>query len=534
MGCDICSSAASCSSCQAGFIYHSAQNSCLTSCPAGYYSDLVQSTTFTNSTQYQCLACLSPCLTCTSPTICLSCNSGTYFNRGSCLTACPAGTYQTTAISSSGTSQLSCLPCDSTCLTCLNIATYCITCPSGYILDTQGNCNSNCTNSSTYYYSSTSLQCLNCSGSCYSCQGPLSTDCLSCNPPLALYSGSCLTTCPFGYYRSSTYVCKQCSAQCSSCSVTANNCTSCPASNLLQTAGTGSICSPRCAASFYPNTTSQICKPCNSTCFNCTGPASDQCTSCPSGKIFSAGSCISSCPSGSALVQQGTQSICQPCSPGCLNCSISTSSTQASNCTVCQPNYYLYSGSCLTACPAGTYASATSYTCELCGIMGCQTCIFNTSLLVECTSCQAGYYPLGNTGVCITTCPTAYSLTNGQCLFNPTCQQYFYNGACIESCPISTYPVTSPTKTCLNCSTGCYSCFSESSCLQCSNKTFLYLNSTYNTSSCLTYCPYGFYGDSNTGSCISCGSSCSSCYLSNDQITCTSCKSGVLLGSQCS
>ena len=372
------------------------------------------SSTYTNSTQYQCVACILPCITCTSSTKCVTCQTGTYyFNQGSCVTSCPSG-YFVSSGSSSGAS--TCLPCDSSCLNCTSSAKICTACPAGYAIDLQGNCNSNCSSPSTYFVAST-RQCLNCSSLCYSCQGPLSTDCLSCKPPSALYSGSCLNACPFGYYASSTYVCGQCNSPCASCAVSANNCTSCIAPNLLQPSTTGSTCSVACSAGFYPSLKSQYCQPCNSDCLGCSGPANNQCTSCQTGKFLSAGSCIASCPSGTALIQQGAQWVCQACSAGCAICSISSYSTQASNCTRCKENYYIYSGSCHTSCPDGTYSSPTSFSCTSCGITGCQRCRFNSSMLVQCTVCQAGYYALGNTGTCVTSCPSGSSLRNTQCVF---------------------------------------------------------------------------------------------------------------------
>ena len=535
LGCNNCTSLTNCSFCQSGYLlyFNQGQGSCTTSCPSGFYAGFVSSSTFTNSNQHQCLICVSPCITCISETVCVTCLTGYYFYRGSCVNACPSGFYAGSTVSSAGTSQPNCLVCDSSCLTCQNTSTYCTSCPSGYNLDSQGNCNSNCSSPSTYYVLTT-RQCLNCSGSCYTCQGPLSTDCLSCRPPLSLYGGQCVTNCPFGYYSTSTYVCKQCSSPCASCSMLSTNCTSCVSPYLTQSSNTGLLCVLNCLTSFYPNSTVQSCYPCSSACLTCSGPASNQCTSCPSGSILLQGSCTTSCPSATVLIQQGSQSICQACSSGCSNCSVSSTSSLSTICTQCLPNYYLYKGICYTSCPSGTYASPTSFTCNLCNLVGCQTCIFNASMSVQCTNCQAGYYPLGDTGTCVTLCPTGYTLVNSQCAVTPVCQGYTYNNLCLMNCPQSTYAVTSPTKACMNCSASCVSCTNVSVCLQCSNSTYVYYNSSINASSCVSYCSSGLYADSNIGQCSPCGNNCSSCYQSSNQVVCTSCQSGyVLLGSQC-
>jgi proprotein convertase subtilisin/kexin type 5 len=396
----------------------------------------------------------------------------------------------------------------------------------------QGNCNSNCSSASTYYVALT-RQCLNCSASCYSCQGPLSTDCLSCKPPLSLFNGQCLTTCPFGYYSSSTYVCKQCILPCASCSLSSINCTACISPYFMQRTGNNMICVTSCSASFYLNTTTQSCSPCHLTCLTCSGPTTTQCTSCSSGSYLLQKQCMSSCPSGTVLIQQATTSICRKCSLGCANCTVSTTSSLSTKCTLCLPNYYLYRDSCLSVCPAGTYASPTSFNCNSCNLVGCQSCIFNSSMSVQCTICQAGYFFLAHNATCVTTCPSEYMLSNSQCVLIPVCRNYIYNNLCLISCPTSTYAVTSPTKACVSCSSNCMSCQNSSSCIQCSNTTYLYYNIT-NTSSCISYCPTGLYADSNSRQCNPCANNCLTCYQTNNQITCTACTTGyVLLEGQC-
>ena len=85
---------------------------------------------------------------------------------------------------------------------------------------TNGECINTCPNIGTYYNTSKNFNfvvfyyllatgvCENCNSSCYSCSGPLSTQCTSCKTnssggSLYFYNGTCLSTCPSYYYNSS-------------------------------------------------------------------------------------------------------------------------------------------------------------------------------------------------------------------------------------------------------------------------------------------------------------------------------------------
>jgi hypothetical protein len=153
LGCASCSSATNCSSCQTGYNFYvvNGLGSCVTTCPSGYYPGVSQSSAFPNNYNYQCLLCLSPCLTCSSITTCTSCITNFYIMGTNCYSSCPSGFYA----GQSTTGTLSCLPCNSPCTACTNTSTYCTACPSGYALDSSGNCNSACTSPTSYYNTAT-------------------------------------------------------------------------------------------------------------------------------------------------------------------------------------------------------------------------------------------------------------------------------------------------------------------------------------------------------------------------------------------
>ena len=394
-------------------------------------------------------------------------------------------------------------------------------------LDPYGNCHGQC--APTQYYDSLTRLCINCSSLCYSCTGPLSTDCISCNPPLQFFQGSCISTCPFGYYSTATYFCQPCSINCADCSVSSTNCTVCNDGAFLQNTTAGGVCSVSCGSGMYLNVSSQICMSCHTSCLNCTGPMVNQCTACASAAFLYMGQCVTSCPSGTAMVNNyKTNSVnCQACPSNCQQCTYST--TNGLNCSVCASSYYLINGTCLASCPAGTYPSPQTISCIDCGIANCQTCTFNASFQVQCTTCQSGYLMVTDQKICVSSCPSGYTKTGSSCVPTPVCTQYLYNGFCLPSCPTAMYPSSN---TCLNCSQSCLSCSNGTTCTQCSNTSYLFNNVNNYSSYCLNYCPSGYYA--TQGTCQPCQSSCLTCSLSQGQLICTSCASGLyLLNGQC-
>lgn len=218
--CLTCTNAYNCSSCSSLFYMLPASinlgiSRCLTVCPTGYYPRSILQVTIVNTTisislQQQCALCISPCLTCKSSSICLSCVNNFTLSGSFCIQNCPSGTYRAVfsvfQILSISVTTYNCRPCSSVCLTCVNSSTNCLTCYSGFILTAANDCVSNCS-SSVSFYNTTTRVCINCSQNCFTCYGSNTNNCLSCKPPLQLYQGICYTTCPFAFYSSSTYTC---------------------------------------------------------------------------------------------------------------------------------------------------------------------------------------------------------------------------------------------------------------------------------------------------------------------------------------
>lgn len=73
--------------------------------------------------------------------------------------------------------------------------------------------------------------CRPCHASCLSCTGPSSADCGSCMPNMYLHSGSCVQSCPLGFYAAATD-CDRCPGSCETCD-DARVCTSCVSPTVL-------------------------------------------------------------------------------------------------------------------------------------------------------------------------------------------------------------------------------------------------------------------------------------------------------------
>jgi len=148
---------------------------CESSCPAG---------TFLHTSTSTCITCSPRCLSCTSATSCLVCNSSFVLFQGYCLSSCP-----TSYAPSNGT----CIKCPSSCRTCLTI-THCISCQLGLIL-VNGSCVSppnNCTNG---YFLNSQSTCQQCFPSCLTCSAGNSFNCLSCFSGYTLSNGVCIKDC---------------------------------------------------------------------------------------------------------------------------------------------------------------------------------------------------------------------------------------------------------------------------------------------------------------------------------------------------
>jgi proprotein convertase subtilisin/kexin type 5 len=115
---------------------------------------------------------------------------------------------------------------------------------------------------------------------------------------------------------------------------------------------------------------------------------------------------------------------------------------------------------------------------------------FTTSCTLPCKTCNSTSQPT----VC-TSCYSNTSLVSGQTILS--------GNSCTSFCPTGYY-LDDTISTCLICSTSCLTCSAYTTCLSC-NTSFLY------NQSCLTTCPFGYYGFN--AQCLACPTSifCESC-----------------------
>lgn len=182
-------------------------------------------------------------------------------------------------------------------------------------------------------------QCIACPTNCLTCNLDI---CIFCKPGYQYHQGSCLSTCPLGFF-SKLSTCTSCSVfgKCSNCTV--QGCTACEQGLAIS----NGICKPIC----YVNSTVSITAGCNFTCLSpcssCYGPEGSQCLSCITSYKLFRGQCVSACP----LSTYDNGVSCEPCASGCSTCSNSTF------CLSCLSGYYFTASSCNRLCPAATFPS---------------------------------------------------------------------------------------------------------------------------------------------------------------------------------
>jgi len=600
----------SCLSCNTGkLLYHSA---CISSCPAATFQDTIISCADCSAgcstcsslvscsacipnyylSGATCLSCNPTCMTCSGGLInnCLTCNSESLLYHSTCISNCPAATFQDTIIScadcTSGCSTCSslvscsactqnyyisgvqCLSCDPSCLTCNGgLNTNCLSCYTGFLIyhstciyscpaatfqDTIlscADCTTGCSTCSslvscstcTLNYYISGVECLSCNPSCLSCNGGLINNCLTCFAGSLLYHSTCISSCPASTFQDSSSSCADCTTGCSACS----SLVSCSA----------------CTQNYY--LFGAECLSCNPSCLTCNGGSDDNCLSCNTGSIFYKSACIASCP---AAKFKDTSTSCADCPTGCSTCSSLVSCSACAqnyylfgiqclscnptcltcngglntNCLTCNVGSLLYYSSCISSCPSATFQDTIS-SCADCPT-GCSIC----SSLVSCSACSQNYDLSGLQ--CYSICPSNayFNVSLSQCILcdnscltcsnsgSSSCNScdstfglYLNVGSCVSTCPLGKFP-NSLLNICSFCDISCETCFNASSndCLSCPSDKFLNSNN-----SCVESCPLTYYADYNQNQCFPCDPSCSTCNGASFS-NCTSCTTDSMLNSQ--
>ncbi|KAL4456253.1 hypothetical protein ABPG74_014214 [Tetrahymena malaccensis] len=544
--CQICSSATTCILCQTNYFLY--QNTCLSTCPYGFYGSYVTgmctpcSNNCTTCSGFNslgnficnsctvgyyldsnslCSQCSTGCVLCKSQNACIQCQQGQYNYQGYCLKNCPVGYYPSD-------STQSCVQCVKPCSLCTS-STMCQACQVGYYLQ-------NNYNQSKVLVSSS---CMICNNVCNDCSAGTALDCISCKSPLSLQGNQCQQQCNVGYY-SNQGMCLLCSQNCLQCT-SASNCTVC-SQGYISIKGVCQLCNFKCSSCFGLNETQcyscispyylyqstcqltcpdqffkqtitdssnvqqNICQKCNSSCFNCFGTGDNQCKSCINGYFVT------------------SQNTCSQCSQLCGTCSQSSTL-----CTSCPLGQFLSNQTCVQTCPPGFYGSDQDNQCHQCN-SPCSTC--TGSGINQCTSCLKSYfYSSGQCLPCHPNCSSCYGFQSNECY---TCQLGMQQqGNTCTSCGDGNY-YDSLLNSCQQCNPVCQTCYgaSSSNCLSCQSGKYLY-QSTCNI------CPSSCSSCQSQTMCTSCANSFSLLTLSfSNQICVQDCPQGMIVNSfqqcQCS
>ncbi|KAL5482092.1 hypothetical protein EMCRGX_G022375 [Ephydatia muelleri] len=361
-----------------------------------------------------------------------------------------------------------------------------------------------------------------CDDECKSgCARPGPQYCDECRNFRVASSLVCVKECPSGTFPSAG-VCWGCLPSCDKCS-DQNTCLQCQPGTVLLSQG-------RCSAA-CPETTFQSpdgsCQPCHPSCFNCNGPTSGQCTSCPSQYVIVNGTCTMSCPPGYFL--DGRTFACRVCHQSCAECG----GKEASECRACYVGYVLQGGKCVpnryNDCgPARYRDDKNGSSCVPCP-PNCAECIDD----ITCTACQAGHYLESKriknsheeTKLCVSKCARGFFEDEATNSCQPcshycdSCDSYDnctactqsvvpQNGRCPQPCGERQY-FDPNAQQCKPCATErCAQCYLGGVCSKCDPEFFLTSNR-----SCVASCPAHTVTNEETRECeeASCDSTCLTC-----------------------
>jgi len=189
-----------------------------------------------------------------------------------CTSDCGTGKFASAKCTA--TADTTCSDCPNNCDTC-GIDGKCAVCSSGYALTLSYTCEQSCPDQS---FKASDGHCDYCEYSGKTCSGPDLADTLSCVGPYVFQT-----------------VASQCYHACD------DN-----------------------VAEFYDGSS---CSSCHSECDSCFGPDSDNCRTCPSGKLQFGYECADACPDG----WYETNGRCRKCSADCKTCSDGTTCTECTN-----------------------------------------------------------------------------------------------------------------------------------------------------------------------------------------------------------
>ncbi|XP_029024628.1 proprotein convertase subtilisin/kexin type 5 [Betta splendens] len=307
---------------------------CVTACPSHSYRDAATG---------QCEDCDASCLTCfnAGAGACTSCTKGQRLDgQGHCVATgnkCPPHQY--------ADQHGECHPCHKSCHSCSEPGkTHCLSCSQRHVL-LNATCVDECP--AGYYRDPTGQNCEACHPSCQSCFGKHSNECHVCKDHLFKEGKVCVGAChPSHYGNTVTGTCEKCDPSCGECiGGGEHGCLSCDLGLVfLRKEGR---CLPSCPQGYYHDPVHRTCEPCHASCQTCSGKDAQSCESCYTGNRLSDGECESMCDIGQYLSIKGSSHVCEDCDSSCLECR----GPGSANCTMCPAQAILDAqGRCLLCC----------------------------------------------------------------------------------------------------------------------------------------------------------------------------------------
>ena len=246
-------------------------------------------------------------------------------------------------------------------------------CISGYYRDSTGSCVQTCPTG--YYGNETTRTCefISCPSNCLVCDGV----CIICYSPYLLENGQCTTTCsssnPIAF-----------DGKCLS---------SCPQ-------GYQTLVQP----------SNHTCILCDESCFTCSGPAKDNCLTCNSGSFIQNSTCLS-------------------CNSSCETCFL-----DANYCTSCPNGTYLLGSTCVSECPGTAFESnrtCAASTTDTDTNLGCLSPMSLTST-GNCVYCGGNCAKCSDDLICLVCNPGLVPL-NGVCTLPNSLSSVGYKSGAIKS-----------------------------------------------------------------------------------------------------
>ncbi|CAD8125277.1 unnamed protein product [Paramecium sonneborni] len=415
--------------------------------------------------------------------------------------------------------QILCQQCHYSCLTCNGpFSSNCLTCDTTYRQLDYSTCI--CPNG---YYDNGQLKCANCHYSCQRCFDNTEYACIMCSFELQFRvpKGN-MCKCADGYYEEAGIAqCQKCSHKCATCLSGPDKCLTCPL-NSLRTLDSIKGC--LCQDNLYDKNDEIICQKCHFKCKTCSYYGEEKCLSCDSltNREFK----LNQCKCQPHYFEQEVQQ-CAICSQFCYECI-----NKFDNCTSCYADRYLEGSTC--KCTTKFFGGAIS---TFDGFFKCQQCHFSCGtcrggLAIDCLTCMEyeHRYQVGNTCKCKNGYFDVGLPVCEKC--NYQCKECKYQADSCISCQDNTLRKLNVNKCqciqkhyddgkneiCQICHYSCLRCKDiETKCEYCSVES----NRTYNEQLFSCDCNIGYY-DAGIEICQKCHYSCLNCNSAGSNF-CVSC-----------